>query len=223
MATGTWSGSVQSETVYVEIVGDFYVTLAAIRALPNLSDTAKFPNAKLSDARQWFETTFEAATGVAWVPRFARDRVSGDGRGALMLPHWPVRLDPLTGRPAVYSVRTYSAAATYTSYDSTALADLTLDGSALRRVDGTTFTTGTRNIVVEYEHGFDGPPADVLEAAKVAIRDRLLDQNIGNRVFGVSTQDGIVRTSTPGPERPFGIPSVDAVVAANNHRIPGVA
>lgn len=221
--TGTIAGSPASTTVQVEIVGGFYVSLAEIRALPNLSEVAKFTNAELADARTWFESTFERATGVAWVPRYARDRVAGGSVSTLILPHWPVRNDPLTGQPAVYSVRSYTDAATYAAFTAGELADLIVDGPHLRRFAGSTFTLGNGNLMVEYEHGYDSPPADVVEAAKVAIRDRLLGQNVGNRVFGVTTEQGILRTSTPGPGRPFGIPDVDEVAAANDHRVPAIA
>lgn len=221
--TGTWSGAVVTETQRVEIVGDFYLPLPAIRALPNLSDTTKFTTAELVDARTWFETTFERATGVAWVPRYARDRVAGAGRSTLLLPRYPLRIDPLTGAPAIYSVRAYTDATTYTAFTAAELADLVADDGVLRRFTGAAFTTGRANLVIEYEHGFERPQADVVEAAKVAIRDRLLTDNVGNRQFSVATEAGIVRNSTPGPDRPFGIPAVDEVVAANNHRVPAIA
>lgn len=218
--TGTISGSPATATTEIEIVGGFYVTLAAIRALPNLSDTSKFPNAKLIDARQWFETTFERATGVAWVPRFARDRVDGSGTSTLMLPRWPVRRNPVTGLPAILSVRDYTTSAAYTSYDSAALADLVIDGPHLRRVNGTAFTSGARNLVVEYEHGFDRPPADVVEAAKITIQRKLLEDHNGRLPY-LTITDGIAqRFTVPGVKGPFSVDEANEAAAANDHRLP---
>lgn len=222
--TGTFSGVTQAQTDIVEIVGGFYVTLAEIRALPNLSDTAKFTTAELVAARTWFETTFERATGVAWVPRYARDRISGNNRAALLLPRYPLRIDPVTGAPVVYSVRTYTTSSAYTALTSPNLADLIVsDDGLLRRFDGTSFTSGYGNLVVEYEHGHESPPADVVEAAKAGIRAKLVDDQTGNRVFAVQTDEGIVRHSSPGSGRPFGIPFVDEIAAAHDHRVPAVA
>jgi hypothetical protein len=39
----------------------------------------------------------------------------------------------------------------------------------------------------------------------------------------VQTEAGIVRSSTPGQNTPFGIPFVDEVVQARSHRVPAVA
>lgn len=201
--TGTWSGAVLTEVARVQIVGDFYLPTVAIRALPNLSDATKFTEAELRDARTWFEEVFEDYTGVAWVRRFARHTLDGTGTATLLLPD----MHPRTIR----SVRTYTAAATYTAFTADELAGLVVEGSGLLRRWSGTFPRGHRNIVVEYEHGLDRPPADVVEAAKVAIRDHLLGTNVGNRQYAVATEAGVVRTSVPGEGRPFGIPDVDAV------------
>lgn len=215
--TATLGGSVQVFTTNVEVVGGFYVSLAEIRAQKNLDITSNHTTAELVAARQWFEETFERYTEVSWVPRYERLTLSGDGTSSLLLP--------VRKPTAVRSVRDYTAATTYTSYTAGELADLGLEewGEIHRLYGSGTFTAGNRNIVVELEHGYPYPTSDIKQAALVAIRDQILTTNSGNRVFGVQTQDGIIRTSTPGAGRPFGIPSVDAVAMARSHRVPTVA
>lgn len=185
-----------------------YVTLEELRALPNLGDVVKFTDAELTAARTWFETTFERYTGVAWVPRQRTLRLDGTGTAALRLPNL---------YPTVTAIRTY-AGGVATAYTPAELADVDAAPSGvLTRLSLGYFPRGTRNIEVEYSHGLATPPADVVEAAKVAIRDKVLTDNVGNRQFALVTQEGVVRTSTPGPDRPFGIPFVDEV--ANARRV----
>lgn len=195
-----------------------YVTLTELRALPNLADTAKFTNAELAAATDWFETLFEDYTGVAWVPRTVTDERHYGTGGILMLDH----LKPRT----ITAVRSYSDASTSVAYTAAELADLHLEPSGvIRRNTLGWFTTAYGLVAVDYTHGFDAPPRDVVEAAKVAIRDHLIVDYQANRQYAISTQDGIVRTSTPDADagRPFGIPEVDAVAVRRSHRCPSVA
>jgi hypothetical protein len=195
-----------------------YVTVAQIRALPNLSDVAKFTDAEITAAITWFETVFEDYTGVAWETRTVTgERHWGTG-DLLILDH----LKPIT----ISALRTYSDATTTVAYTVAELADLRLDPSGvIRRNTLGWFTSPYGLVSVDYTHGYATPPADVVETAKVAIRDHLIVDYQANRQYAVSTQDGIVRTSTPDPTagRPFGIPEVDAVAVRRSHRCPSVA
>lgn len=185
-----------------------YVTVAEIRAMPNVADTTKFPDATVEAAIDWFEATFEDYTNVAWVPRSVTETYDGSG-SSLLLRRWPVR--------AVTAITTYAGTAS-TAYTADELAALRVgDG----HIEAAHLPYGTRNVEVTYEYGYDKPPADVKRAAKIAVRDHLLSSLEGNRVYAVQTEQGIVRTSTPGPDRPFGIPEVDAV--ANRRRMLVVA
>lgn len=188
-----------------------YLTVADVRDLPNLADTNKFPDAVVGAAVEWFETTFESYTGVAWEPRTRTIRLSGNGGVTLPLPGGKIR--------SVTSVWSYTTATAYTEFTSAELADLVVEWGQVRRFATGWFPLGSANLVVTYSHGFDVPPADVLEAAKAAVRWKLLDDTVGNRQFSIQTEQGVVRTSTPGPDRPFGIPFVDEV--ANRRRVGG--
>ena len=193
-----------------------YVTLAQIRALPNLSDVVKFTDAEITAATEWFETLFEDYTGVAWTPRTVTDERHYGTGDVLILDH----LKPI----AISAVRAYSTAAASTAYTAAELVDLRVEPSGvIRRYTLGWFTSAYGLIAVDYTHGYAAPPADVVEAAKVAIRAHLIDDYQANRQFAVSTEQGIIRTSQPGPDRPFGLPEVDVVANRRNHRCPSVA
>src|SRR5688572_10087444 len=96
-----------------------YLTVAQVRALPNLSDVAKFTDAEITAATVWFETVFEDYTGVAWEPRTVTgERHWGTG-DLIILDH----LKPI----AISALRTYTDATTTVAYTAGELADLRLD------------------------------------------------------------------------------------------------
>ncbi len=167
-----------------------YVTLQELRALPNLGDTAKFTDAELTNARVWFETKFEEHTGMAFVPRSATDRLTGGG-SALFLPRWPVR--------SITAVRSYTSPTVSTAFTAAELADLQTDPSGI--VKRYTLGYWPADVEVDYIHGQAAPPEDVKDAALVAIREKLLKDNTGdrgNRHLGVATEGVFVR-NTAGP------------------------
>lgn len=194
-----------------------YVSLTTLRALPNLSDTAKFTDAELTAAISWFEVTFEDYTGVAWETRTVTAERHYDPGTEVLLNKWPAR--------TISAVRAFSTATTSTPYTAAELADLRLDPTGpISRTTLGSFQSAFGLIEVDYTHGYTTTaPTDIVEAAKVAIRDRLLTDNTGNRVYAVSTDAGIIRQSTPGPRTPFGIPSVDEVANRRSMRVPGLA
>lgn len=193
-----------------------YLTTAQVRALPNLGDTAKYPDTAITDAVGWFETTFEDATGVAWIPRTVTETLSGRGGAALLLSY----MFPRT--IAAVSITTNGVATAFTAAE---LADLVVyDTGEIFRLTLGRWPFGNRNVSVTYTHSITTtPPADVIEAAKVAVRERLLEGAVGNRQFSIATEDGIIRNSTPSNGRAFGIPFVDEVVTRRSHKVPGVA
>lgn len=195
-----------------------YLTVAQVRALPNLADTAKFTDAEITAAIVWFETVFEDYTGVAWETRTVTgERHYVTSSGLLILEHLYPRV--------ISAVRSYSDATTTVAYTAAELADLRVDPSGVvRRVSLGAFTSGYGVVAVDYVHyATVTPPSDVVEAAKVAVRAHLIDDYQANRQFAVSTEAGIIRTSQPGPDRPFGLPEVDAVANRRNHSVPSCA
>lgn len=216
----TDAGDGSTHTTYVEVVGGYMFTVAEARGSdPSLRDQAKYPTPDIVAARREVEDECEHLTGVAWVPRFARERLSGSGGAALILPHQQIR--------TVRTVRDYSDATTYTSYTSDDLADLDLadSGVVTRRLRGY-WAFGATNLVVEYEHGYDAPPADLKRAALIRLRTRLNEKNraIPDRAIReVVGDDGrTFRLSIPAAER-VGIPEVDAIYERYSRRTPVVA
>jgi hypothetical protein len=196
---------------------EHYVTLAEVRTLPNLGDPARFSDAEILGAMEWFETTFEDYVGMAFVPRTATERLTG-GCSTLMLQHWPVR--------SITAVRSYTTASAYTSFTVDELADVLPEPTgSIRR-----YSLGywPADVEVEYVHGQLVPPADVKKAALVAIQNRLTQDNSGreaDQTYGVATQEGFIRNILPGKDRPFGSALVDEV--ANRYRakyrVPAIA
>lgn len=182
-----------------------YVSLQALRALPNL---ATFTDDELAQAREWFETTFEDYTGMAFVPRTATERLTA-GCSTLWLKHWPVR--------SIVAVRSYTSPTVYTAFTADELADLQSDDSGgIKR-----YSLGywPADVEVEYIHGQEAPPADVRKAALIAIPERLMSDRSGreaDRTYGVATDQGFVRNILAGKDRPFGIAAVDEV--SNRYR-----
>lgn len=215
--TGTFSGNVQTITTRTDVVGGYYVGLDELLAMPNL---AGFTVPQLIDARQWFEEKFERYTGRAFVPRYKKITVWGHGTDTLMLPDQ-------------YISRVRSITFGTVSLGTQALANtvFTDDGRVERYwpylsnatepswgVFGQQFPQGTR-VTVAYEYGTDETPRDVTEAAGIAIRSKLLNDDTGRPMLSVSDgAGGTTRFATPGPDRPFGIPNVDVV--ANDRRRP---
>lgn len=194
-----------------------YVTLAQVRTLPNLADAAKFTDAEIESAMDWFETTFEDFTGMAFVPRTATERLTG-GRSTLMLKRWPVR--------SITAVRSFTTATSSTVFTAAELADLLVDSTGeIKRYSLGYWPT---DVEVEYTHGQASPPADVRKAALVAIQEKLMEDNSGrptDRTYGTATAGVFVRSILPGKDKPFGLASVDEVAVRYRAKywVPAVA
>ena len=206
--TGAFGGVTQSVETQVEIVGGFHVALADVRSLSGLSSTTTFPTATLQEKRRWWEALSEDFCGVAFVPRFERCEHDGDGTSSLMLcKMYPRKLLSVT-------------------VDDTVVTDLTdwhlYDSGKLIRDDGGTFPVGICNVVIAYEYGYDSPPADLREAALVAIRYKLLGDKSGipERATSMTTDVGGYTLSIAGVKRRTGIPDVDAALMAHDETGP---
>lgn len=208
-----WTAGTRTKTTTAEIVGGYYVDLGDLRALfPN---TTKYTTAKLAAGRRWFETEFERYTGRAFVPRYRRITVWGDGSDQIQLPDEYIR-----------RLRSVTVGATTLTTDQ--VTSLQRLGSGIIRRPApdplagqypTSPATGwpialfgvAQPVDVAYECGLDEPPENVRRAGRVAIQAELLTDNAASRELSLQTEIGLVRMSYPGPERPFGIPFVDRV------------
>lgn len=186
LLTLTWKdgGTTRAATVH-EIVGGYYFSVADLRAFDTtLTDSDKYSNADLRQARDETEHEFEDITGCAWVPRYLRYRCSGTGSPQLILPVWAPR--------SVRTVRVYSDATSYTAFTADELAAINTDDTGIAtRTDGSAWPHGCENLVLEVEHGYSRPTPDLLHAAKQRSRYRLNMERSRNREQAVRvTVDG---------------------------------
>ncbi len=173
--TAVWTdtGDSSTATTHIEVVGGFYFTLATARSRDrSLDDAGGYTTEQLLEARRAVEAFCEKSTGVAWVPRWRQVRISGSGTRDQYLP------DPMLR--TVRAVRVYSDGATYTSFTADHLAAIPANESGIAtRADGNVWPAGTNNIVIEYEHGHDRPPADLVNATIIHLRLHLNETRSG--------------------------------------------
>lgn len=199
-----------------------YFTLAELRALPDMSDTTKYPDARATAVQSDVEAIIDGAVRTSFEAKTFTDTLDG-GREALRLSRRFVR--------SITSVSEDGVALTASE-----LLDVIVKGSVLRRRSSgsystlLTWETGVQNIVVVYTAGYSAtPPADVKEAALKATRYRLLTTDgksgASDRAMSIQNEFGNVQLSTAGPDHPFGLPEVDEVVTryAKRLAVPGVA
>lgn len=216
--TGTFSGSAVTETDYAEIVGGFLFDLATARGSdPSLGDDSKYPTAALASSRQEVEDELEMICDRAFVPRYRRAVLDGSGTPDVLLTDslWSA------AERSPSDVRTIRAASiaplvgqTFVALTALQLAALTVTADGmLRRVDGNIWIEGVRNIVVEYEYGWDSPPSELVRAGLVRLRSRLAIPNSGipDRATSFTAVDGgTYRLDMPGKYK-TGLPEVDGV------------
>lgn len=213
--TATWTdgGDSSALTSLHEICGGVYFSVAAARDRdPGLQSRTI---AELLRLRRDVEDEFESICDVAFVPRFARVRRAGSGRSALLLP------DPMVRR--VRSVRTSSDGTNWTTFTADELAAIGVDDSGLiTRLDGGTFPAG--DVIVEYEHGYDQPPAEI---ARYAIkRLRLLanepTSGVPSRATSFQVGEGGTFRLQTASRFAVGDPDIDAALARHSWRTPGI-
>lgn len=223
LLTATWTAAFGAYTVIetdqVEIVGGVYVPLSELRAMPGLEDTDDFSNDKLAHTRRQFEELAEEYTGVAWVPRFAREKVAGQGGTSLLLPHIRPR--------SVLSASSTDTSGTVTTFTVTnwQVLDhglLVTDGDSL-----TASSYGERNLIFEYEHGHDSPPESLRDACRMWVQSKLLRDRsqVSRRVISETDPAGFTqRFSTVDWKagRPTGIEDVDQILNSLGRAAPMV-
>lgn len=210
--TLTWAATVGGDAIVIDtdriqVVGGFFFGLGEARASdPVLANTTKYPTADIIDRRIETEDECERICGQSFVPRFRRVTLSGHGGTALVLP------DPWLR--TVRSISVGGSAGTPADYGTDPL-------GVLRSAAG--WTAGTGNIVVEYEHGWDFPPTDIVRASKIRFKSLMLTTKspLPDRAERLATVEaGTVILASPTREK-TGIPDVDAVYARYPDPRPG--
>lgn len=195
-----------------------YFTTAELRALPDMSDTSRFPDARLVAAHDWIASIIERECGTSFITETVTETVNGSGREALFL-----------SRPYVRTVT--SVAVDDVALTAPEVADLLIQHGALYFGTGGYWSAAARgNVTVTYTAGYSAtPPADLKEAALRAARNWLLTSHawsgVDTRATSLTNEYGNVNLAVAGPDRPTGLPDVDATIMAwaQRVRVPGVA
>ncbi len=218
-----WSASILATSVVqvddVEIVGGFFFSLAQGRASDaSLADTVKYPTTDLDAARLQTEEECELICDRTFVPRYARVVVDGSGETDLLLPHPDP--DRTVEGAGVRTIRRVSMAPradeTFVDFTTAEKAALKVtDDGLLQRLDGNSFTAGFKNVVVEYEYGWDSPPAELVQATLTRFRSRLnMNKSaVPDRASSFTANAGGTYRLTLPTAYSTGIPAVDAVYA----------
>jgi len=156
---------------------------------------------RISEVLDLASARIETVTGVAWVPRTASETLAGDGTRSVWL-----------SRVACRSLTSVTV-----DGDSVAVSEFTLYpwGQVKRARD--VFPAGEL-VVVEFEHGRDAPPDDLLDAMVRAAATMLQQEDnprIGERTEQIVAEGATINfAGVPDIKRgrPFGMPDVDAVV-----------
>jgi hypothetical protein len=199
--TSTGKGSLVS---YLEVVGGFLYSIAEARSLKPLDNTTTYPTASIIAMRTSVEDMIERACGVAFVPRYTHETLTGLGTYGL-LPTWP----------KLRAVR--SASATYNGATTTLGASdlLGLTWGAYAGLYGYSWTSGYP-WSIGYEHGYDRPPEEIKHAALILTKLKLTGQNrpVDDRAVTFNTSEGgTYSLAVPGRNGShFGHPDVDAAI-----------
>lgn len=188
-----------------------YFTLAEFRALPHMSDTDKYPDARIEATAAYVTAAIEREVGTSFIPR----TVTGESHNGSCLV--------VLNSPYVQSV-------TSATENGIAVPDtLTAPSGILQRFATGSYTPtgwsyGVGNISVTYVAGYSTtPPADIKEAAMQWTRWRLLATNSNAEMSARQTSQtndmGTIQYAVAGPDHPSGYPEVDVVVVGWRERI----
>ncbi len=170
-------------------------TIAQVRAaVPDSAATDADVTAAITLASE----LLQRACGVAFEPIAATETISG-------------RLSTFLG---VGKARPISASSLTIDGTVTSVGSLYAASGGFYLEDG--FTTGFRNVVITYTHGYSTCPALVNRAVTRAAADYLTDDpsNFWERASTVNTDEGTYSLATPGVGGVFtSIPEVNAVIA----------
>lgn len=224
----TWrSGTLGVLRTEVHIIGAFLFTIQEARTFQAnkaggapLANAGKYPTDAIENARARITDEFERLAGVSFVPRYHRVTVNGSGTSALRIDDREV-----TTLRSVESRTTGSGTWTASSGGDVAL--LLVESYGVITSETTTFTSGGRNYRIGYEAGFATVPADVKQAALIALADELVESNVSSRAISISDDHGSTQLWTVGLSGRgmaiHRIPYVDAVLRGYSAIAPAIA
>lgn len=182
-----------------------YFTLAELRALPQMSDTDLYSEARCLAAAAHVTSVIERVVGTSFVARTVTGEVHDGGCYEIFLTHaWALSVTSATENGVTVT-------------DTLRLRDQRV----LRYATGTytprSWRAGFDNVAITYQSGYSAtPPADVKEAALQATKLRLIETNSNAAPMGrqsnLNTDAGSYTFPPASADRPFGQPEIDSVI-----------
>lgn len=209
--TVDWAAVVNGESQEyldtVEVAGGFLFTIAEFRALGTAyANASNYPTVAITEMRTTVEQALEDACGVAFVPRFTVETLSGTGTDTVMLK-WPMV-------SAIRSITVNDIAGTASDVAVTPM------GTAYYP---SRWTAGTGNIVIGYEHGHGTPPMRIKRAALLLAKRWITPGAADDRAINVTNETGTYALFQAGVRgHLFDLPEVQAAVDQYNLSV-GVA
>lgn len=185
-----------------------YFLLSELRALPQMSDTTTYTEARCLAAAAYITAIIEREVGTSFISRTVTGEIHDGGCYEIVL-----------NKPHALSV-------TSATEDGAAVTDvLRVKAGIVRKFSASTSYTpgywaaGTGNVAVTYAAGYcllADIPKDIKEAAMKGARAHLLSTNsnatIDDRRTSMNTEMGTINYVIAGENRPTGYPEVDAVI-----------
>lgn len=199
--SGVWSGTARTRTVTVDVRGARYFDLDDLRVRADIGDEMAHSNERLETARCDAEDLVRQYLHTDMVGVFRSDLVHGSGTKYMYLPD-------------------YARSVRQVTIDGTAIdlagVDVEAHGVLVRPDLWTKSSTGQANIRRRWIAGYDDQPDERLRAALITYgRWRLLeakDEGMPAGATRIDTQVGALQIAIATPDRPTGIPQVDAVI-----------
>lgn len=195
-----------------------YFTTAELRALPDMEDATRFPDARLTAAHDWIVAIIERECGTSFIARSTTVTLNGSGRDALDLMS-----------PYVQSIESVTVDdVALTAGEVSAL--IWQDGFLYQSTGAYWPATSRGNITVTYTTGYSTtPPGDLKEAALRGARHWLLTMDawsgVDERTTSMTSDYGTTTVIVADDKHPTGLPFVDATINswARRVRVPKVA
>ncbi len=209
----------------------FHAKADATSALIPLATAGEYPDAILANERESIQQDIERWTGRAFVPRYARLEIPGNGTRHLPVTDGYTKTSDGTNsepldRPGYARDIGIILSATVGG-SAVTLANIKVDpvSGVLIRTDSvwqTATTADPHNVVVEYVYGLPYLIDGVDRIAMKLLVDRLVPSSFPDRAISVDTDFGTTRFVQPGG--PMGnvsrVPEVNQWVTAHNVRVP---
>jgi hypothetical protein len=194
-----------------------YCTLAEVRALEGLDDTALYTDAEITAGISWAEDLIDTHCGTSFTYKAFTATLTGNGATTIRL----VKDDGST----VLFPRTLTSVTVDGNVEVTTGWALYPEGIIARTEGSFTYTKPGRNIVVVGTAGVTSTASEPIAwAARTLARYYALSlhNRVDDRALQIQNDFGTVTFAQAGgnPDRPTALPEVNAVLNRNRHRAP---